>query len=142
MLGNRRNIICLFLCVNLGIIIISLIYALLFYISPELFACKFKETFHLYCPGCGGSRALTRLLSLDIAGAFIAHPPLFIAILAVFEVDLRMLIAILRDTPSVIQRYKPTLFIIFAASLVVYFVLRNILLINGIDPLGDIIGPR
>ena len=142
MLGNRRNIIRLFLCVNIGIILISLIYALLFFIAPELFACRIKETFHIYCPGCGGSRALTRLLSLDIAGAFIAHPPLFVAILAVLELDLRMLIAIFRNTPAVVQRYKPTLFIIFAAALIVYFVIRNVLLLYGIDPLGDIICPQ
>ncbi len=140
MLNNRRKIAFLFIAVNGGIIILSIIYAIVFHFSPELFSCSFKDIFHLYCPGCGGSRAVTRLLSFDIVGSFVAFPPLYFAIGAIAELDIRMLCSIIKNDEGILKRYRPTAFIIFAAVLIVHFILRNALLLGfGIDPLGDII---
>lgn len=36
--------------------------------------CRFKEATGLYCPGCGGTRAVRALLSGHIIKAFIYHP--------------------------------------------------------------------
>ena len=138
-LKNRKNIAILFAAVNLGIIAVSIVYAVLFYLFPDIFACSFKETFHLYCPGCGGSRAVTRLLSFDIWGSFLAFPPLYFAIAAVAEIDFRMIVAIIKNEPRIITSYKPVLFIIFAAVLVLHFFIRNVLLVYGYDPIGDIL---
>lgn len=141
MLNSRRKIAFLFIAVNGGIFLLSIVYAILFKLHPELFACRFKEIFHLYCFGCGGSRAVNRLLSFDIVGSFVAFPPLYFAIGAIAELDIRMLAAIIKDDREILTRYRPTAFIIFAAVLVIHFVLRNALLLGfGIDPLGDIIG--
>ena len=139
MLKNKKNIAILFAAMNIGIIAVSVAYAVLFGLFPELFACSFKETFHLYCPGCGGSRAVTKLLSFDIFGSFLAFPPLYFAIAAVAEIDIRMLLAIIKNEPRIITSYKPVLFIIFAAVLVLHFIIRNTLLFCGYDPLGDIL---
>ena len=139
-LNSRRKIAFLFIAVNGGIIILSIIYAIVFHFWPELFSCAFKETFHLYCPGCGGSRAVSRLLSFDIVGSFICFPPLYFAIGAIAELDIRMIAAIIKNDKDILARYRPTAFIIFAAVLIVHFVLRNALLLGlCIDPLGDII---
>lgn len=141
MLNSRKRITILFLAVNLGILAISLIYALVFTLCPELFACAFKESLHIYCPGCGGSRAVTRLLSLDIIGSFICFPPLYFAIGAIMELDIKMLISIIRNDAELLRRYRPTAFIIFGAVLIIHFILRNVLLVGfGIDTLGDILG--
>lgn len=36
--------------------------------------CVFNEYMHIYCPGCGGTRAIVLLLHGDIAAAFVYHP--------------------------------------------------------------------
>ena len=138
---SKKKIILLFIAVNGGILALSLVYALIFNLFPELFACSFKENLHLYCPGCGGSRAVTRLLSLDLVGSLIAFPPLYFAIGAIAELDIRMLLSIFKNDARLLRSYRPTAFIIFAAVLIVHFILRNALLLwLGIDPLGDILG--
>ncbi len=143
MLNKRRNIFLTMLAVNGGILAVSVIYALLFHFFPSLFECRFKELFHLYCPGCGGSRAVVSLLYLDIVGSFIKFPPLYIAIAAIAEIDIRLLVALIRKDGAPIRQYRPTLFIVFAASVILHFILRNFLLLCfGIDPLGDIIALR
>ena len=139
MLKNRRGFILLLLIINLSILAVSLLYALLFHLYPEFFACSFKRIFSLYCPGCGGSRALTRLLSFDLVGSFLALPPLWFAIAAIVELDARILIAAIKNDSSPIKSYKPILFYVFAGALVLNFILRNILLVTvGFDPLGDL----
>ena len=141
MLKSRKRIILLFLAVNCTILALSLIYALLFNRFPELFTCAFKESLHLYCPGCGGSRAVTRLLSFDLVGSFLCFPPLYFAIGAVAEIDIKMIIAAVKNDALILKNYRPTAFIIFGAVLIIHFVLRNFLLVGfGIDPLGDIMG--
>lgn len=139
-LNKRRNIFIIFIAVNAGLLVISVAYAVLFTFFPALFECRFKELFHLYCPGCGGSRAVISLLSLDIVGSFIKFPPLYVAIAAVAELDVRFLLALLRNDPAPVKSYRPTMFIVFAAVLILHFFLRNFLLLRfGIDPLGDLI---
>ena len=138
---SKKKIILLFLAVNGGILALSLVYALIFNFFPELFTCAFKESLHLYCPGCGGSRAVVRLLSLDLIGSFIAFPPLYFAIGAVAELDIRMLLTVFKGNSGALCSYRPTAFIVFAVVLIVHFILRNALLLwLGIDPLGDILG--
>ncbi len=41
--------------------------------------CAFHELFGLYCPGCGSTRALRRVIRGDLIGAF-RYNPLFIAL--------------------------------------------------------------
>jgi len=36
--------------------------------------CRFKQVTGLYCPGCGGTRAVRALLSGHMIGSFIYHP--------------------------------------------------------------------
>ena len=57
------------------------------------------------------------------------------------EIDIRMIIAAVKNDAQILKSYRPTAFIIFGAVLIIHFVLRNILLVGfGIDPLGDIMG--
>lgn len=52
------------------------------YIAPVLsdtypvifWECVFKNFFHLYCPGCGGTHALYALLHLHPLESFLYHP--------------------------------------------------------------------
>lgn len=63
----------------LGLIAIVI---LVFAIAPEnscwLPPCLFHQLTGLYCPGCGSTRALHRLLHGNLAGAWRASPLLFL----------------------------------------------------------------
>ena len=37
-------------------------------------SCKFSLYFHLYCPGCGGTRAIARMTMFDVLGSLVANP--------------------------------------------------------------------
>lgn len=51
-----------------------------FYLS---FGCPFRLLFGISCPGCGMTRALFSLLTLDFGNAFEMHPLVFLLPLAV-----------------------------------------------------------
>ncbi len=102
--------------------------------APDLFACAFARTAHLYCPGCGGSRATLALLRFDVLGSLACNP----AVLFGGAVVLYYEIALLGYARGGRVRAFPA--IAYAALIVSFFLLRNILLIAaGIDPLGDLI---
>ena len=66
--GLRKNLyIIIFL--NLLLLVFAVSYSIFFKLNDGntgALVCKFKETFGLYCPGCGGTRALYHLLKLDL----------------------------------------------------------------------------
>ena len=56
-------------------------------------ACRFSQSFHLYCPGCGGTRAVKHLLHFDLVRSFLSHPiPIYAGILL-----LRIWVALLHN---------------------------------------------
>ena len=56
-------------------------------------ACRFSQTFHLYCPGCGGTRSVKHLLHFDLVRSFLSHPiPIYAGILL-----LRIWVALLHN---------------------------------------------
>ena len=42
--------------------------------------CVMVRVFGLYCPGCGGTRAVSHLMGLRFKQAFFCHPPLLFAL--------------------------------------------------------------
>lgn len=131
-----------FLALNLSLIIASVIYALIFvffFKGGERSFCFMKEHFNLYCPGCGGSRSLMALLSLDLLESFILFPPLIIAVIIILELDVRMIISAVSRSPKYIESYNYKRFYILAFAIILNFFIRNILLcFFKIDYIGDI----
>lgn len=52
------------------------VYLTFFSGSRVLSGCRFYRTFHLYCPACGGTRALGALLRGDLLSCAYYYPPL------------------------------------------------------------------
>ncbi len=100
------------------------------------FVCSFAKSTHLYCPGCGFTRAVRALLSFDILASLAAHPLAAGAIGVILYYEVAFLCAArgrgcVRAWPAVA----------FAVALLGFFLLRNLLLVLfSVDFLGDFRG--
>lgn len=134
LLKNKNAII--FLILNSSVLIISLLYNFLF--KEKLIGdCVFLDTFGFYCPGCGGSRSLNALLSFNLYKSFIYYPPILITSFIILYVDVKLLTAAVKLNDK--SNINPNVFLIIPVIIVLNFVIRNILLLFGIDILGNVI---
>ncbi len=101
--------------------------------------CYFFECFHLYCPGCGGTRALYALFNFDILASLKYNPAVILGGLLYVYYNVRAIIAIIKNDEDYFFKQKYRLIPIFAAIVIAYFIIRNILLLNGIDLIGDML---
>ena len=99
--------------------------------------CLLHDALRLYCPFCGGTRAVSTLLTGNIVGALRANAAVVVTLPFLLHLDIRALVRIVRNKP-VTPLSRPAiiaLITVFAA----FFVLRNVLLRFGINPTGDFI---
>lgn len=142
MTTERRRATALFLIFNVFLLSLVLVYLILVRIYDGAVSdptCRFQQVFSLYCPGCGGSRALRALLRLDLVSAIRLHPPLVSALPLAVYAEVLLVLGILKHDARYITRFKIwtlTIPVIFAA---VFFFVRNALLLSEIDILGDIL---
>ena len=102
-------------------------------IYPSVVFCAFSRISHLYCPGCGGSRAFWLLLRFDILGSLVANPATLTGLVTLGYYEIAFFLSAGRGV-----RVYSWPAIAYAVLIVVHFVLRNVLLVAcGIDPLGD-----
>ena len=94
--------------------------------------------FFIYCPLCGGTRALAALIRFDFAAAWNYNA--FVVILAVIALGIDIWAWVRyaqKKEPLVI--FPNWAWIVFCAVLVFYFILRNVLMIFfSVDPTGDL----
>lgn len=139
----RKKIIFQFFLPLFLLIVISVIYKILtdsaLSKGEELIKCPFKYSFHMYCPGCGGSRSLSALLSFDVVRSFILFPALPLTVIILADLFLRALISFIKNDERYIKNFKINLLIIIPAVIILNFFVRNILLLYGIDLIGDFI---
>ena len=100
--------------------------------------CLTHTLLHLYCPLCGGTRAVEALLHLQIGEAWRYNPlVVFGAVVALVAEGIAWGRFFAKKKPllPLPQRW----WILPAAVFVAYFLLRNLLMILwGIDPTGDL----
>ncbi|MBQ8310686.1 MAG: DUF2752 domain-containing protein [Clostridia bacterium] len=126
------------LIIMLGAILMPVYRALIALLPSQLFGCALHDVLFLYCPMCGGTRAVEALLHLDPWGAMCANA----------YVTVLLFVAVIADAVAWMRYFRkqePLLripawgWIAFAVTLSVWFVLRNYLMIAyGIDPTGDL----
>lgn len=140
-MNNKKSVIW-FSVINISIILFAIIYTLIFTFEKDLIMdgeCKFQSLFHLYCPGCGGSRSLKAFLSFDFLKSFILYPPLIISFICILCFDIRFLINIRKSNSKKASLHL--YFILIPVSIILTFIIRNLLLICfGIDTVGDFLG--
>lgn len=130
--------------VNGTLLLGAVLYRLLCHCTEgsAVLSCRVVEQLGIYCPGCGGSRAVAALLRMDIVGCFFYSPFVLTAAALLLYADIVTVVALLRRSERPLRLLSPNLLILLPVVLIVTCLLRNILLLGaGLDLLGDII-PR
>ena len=134
--------IFLFLSFLLGFFLIFLFF---YHINDiEFYAygendCGLKAYFHLYCPGCGGTRALDAFLHGNFLHSFCLHP----TIMYLFAFFLSYYIPTILHLSGITQKpiyHKTYLYILIGllVLIILFFIGRNLLLVYaGYDYIGE-----
>ena len=101
--------------------------------------CPFLHLLHLYCPGCGGTRAALALLEGNFLRALLANPtvPVLFAVLLYYEVF--ALAHLFGKGKGRLRRVRLWPLFVLGGVFLGFFLLRNFLFLAfGIDYLGDL----
>lgn len=107
-------------------------------LPQNITGCILHDWFFLYCPLCGGTRAVSALLRMQIAEAFRANA--FVTLLAAVVLVHYILawVRLLRGK-TVLFRFLAWEWIAAGVLFLLWGVVRNVLMIRlGLDPLGDL----
>lgn len=141
---TRREKLTVLLALNGGVLLLAALFAVAYTVSDTLdwglFDCRVRQHYGIYCPACGGSRAVMCLFRLDIVGALRAYAPLVLCVLFLAELDVRLLLDLVRHTDTA-RTFRPLWRALSVLALIVLTVtVRNVLLLGfHIDLLGDIL---
>ena len=128
---------------QIPLLLFAILYALAFRradaIGSDFFRCRIAASLHLYCPGCGGSRAVDALLRGRLLSSLRYFAPVPITAALLLLSDLRMALFLLGKGSFPSRRFGFSIMILCVALVLFQFFLRNALLFFGIDLLGDIL---
>ena len=105
----------------------------------SLFGGCIMHRFFIYCPMCGGTRAVAALVRFDFLAAWNYNAFVVLLAFVVFALDVWAWVryAQKKEPLIVLPRWS---WIAFVVALVAFFILRNVLMIFfGIDPTGDLV---
>ena len=103
----------------------------------DLFLICPLHTVGLYCPTCGMTRAAHALLAGRLTAALTYHPGILLLLLLALYYEGYGLVAAIRNRGAILSRAGRWPLYLTATLLLAFFVLRNLLLALGIDPVGD-----
>ena len=102
--------------------------------------CPFHFFLHLYCPACGGTRAVWLFLSGDIVGSLIYNPTAVALLLALVYYEVASIRSLVTKRLDYIRgvRFFPLYTVVGMCLL--YCIVRNLLLVFGIyDGIGELL---
>lgn len=100
--------------------------------------CMVHDVLHIYCPGCGGTRALFAMLKGHFLQSLYYNPVILSGTLLVLYYEIGVIITLLKKNGKSYFYRKGTFAYLYIVFIVVFAIVRNYRLIAfGIDPLGD-----
>lgn len=129
------SLIILFMLISFFMLYLKIIprFKLLF---PD---CMFKSVLHIYCPGCGGTRAILSFFKLRIIDAFFYNPFVSCIVICISFFYIKIGILLIKNKGT--AEYDINLIWLWSTLifLLIFFVVRNLLLIfAGVDYLGEL----
>ena len=132
----------IFAWIHAGLLVLVLLFPLYQRVA-DVFAqyvtgCLLHDKLFLYCPLCGGTRAVDALLHFDFISALRYNAFVVLVLLLALSLDVWALLRLLRGKKLPLP-LAGWFWIVLAAVMIVYMVLRNYLMIaHGYDPCGDL----
>lgn len=103
-------------------------------------SCLLHDVFHIYCPLCGGTRAVDAILHFRFPEA-LRFNPLVVVFLLLAAIWYGIAWVRLFRGKRLLAPIPKALSVSLAVAFVGYWILRNLLLIAfGVDPMGDLVG--
>lgn len=104
------------------------------------FPCMFHEILHMYCPGCGGTRAFFAMMEGDFLKSLYYNPAVVMGVLLFLYYEIGVLITLIKKNGKA-YLYRKKIFLYFYLIInFLFFILRNyLLLFCGYDMLNDFI---
>lgn len=136
-LARNCYYICLAVCIVLGIayLTVRILDIPLTEINP--YPCSLYTTAGLYCPGCGGTRAVTYLMEGKFVKSFLYHPAVpYTALLTACYLTSHTLHIFTKGKIRAML-FRPVYFYILIAIILIQWIVKNAaILINGTYLLG------
>lgn len=135
-LSRNCYYICLGICAVLGIAYLVLT-VLDIKLTDVIAPCYFNSLVGLYCPGCGGTRAVSFLLQGNIVKSFLYHPVVpYTAVLVICYIISHTL-NILTKGKVKAMLFRPVYFYLMIVIILLQCIAKNALIfINGTHILG------
>lgn len=136
-----RNVLYFISTITLicGLLFVFLYKTVRFELYIPSLPCTIHDILHLYCPGCGGTRAVKSLLNFNLAKSLLCNPFVLYLVVIFLYYYIGTTIAIITKHKLILFYFK---FSMLYLGIILFFgscIVRNILAIYyKIDYLGDI----
>ena len=102
--------------------------------------CSIRRIFHIYCPFCGGTRALKEFLKLHILNSVKCNPVVLMIVIYIVIFFVMYLLEHRYYYKNRFMKHRLCIAYIMFGLLIIFTVIRNISVhYFGIDYLGDIL---
>lgn len=102
--------------------------------------CIMLATCHLYCPGCGGTRAFFAFMQGHIWASLMYNPAVVLGVILILYYEVKVGYIIWRDQEQ--AKYKGSLVpvCLYIGFILIYAIIRDVALVKyGVDWLGNIL---
>ena len=132
-----KNLLKSFLFYNILLLFVSAAFIFIYFISEKfelhLLDCFLYKNLGIYCPGCGGTRALLSLLRFDFLKSFLYYPPLLFTVAVILFCEILNLLSLISGNMKYSKLFKYEYFIIIPVTVILSYFIRMVLLFWGID---------
>ncbi len=125
------------LCIFIGIVTFLYMVIQRVGIIPEI-PCVLHDLLHIYCPGCGGTRALFALLQGKVLESLWCNPAILLGVLLVLHYEIGVAVTLFKKNGKRYYCKSLVLPIMYLIVVLLFAIVRNYVLIEyGFDMLQD-----
>lgn len=108
---------------------------------PDM-TCVLHDVMHIYCPGCGGTRAVFALLKGHFLDSLYYNPAVLLGAILILHYEVGVFVTLLKKNGKRYYCSNLALVVLYVVIIAIFTIVRNYLLIRcGYDMLQDFI-PR